>query len=174
MSSAIVDTVTGQYLSFILDKEIYAIDISQVREVLDIAKITHVPRMPEFMKGVINLRGGVVPVVDLRVKFDMHIMDDTVNTCIVIIEIPIDGELTLIGAIADSVQEVIDIEPEDVEPAPKIGTRLNTEFIQGMSKKGDDFVILLDINRVFSMDELSNVQSAESLDPTMLDEEGDE
>lgn len=169
-----IDTATGQYLSFILDKEIYAIDISQVREVLDIAKITHVPRMPEFMKGVINLRGGVVPVVDLRVKFDMHIMEDTVNTCIVIIEIPIDGEQTLLGAIADSVQEVINIEPEEVEPAPKIGTRLNTEFIHGMAKKNDDFVILLDINKVFSVTELTNVQAAESVDPSMLNEEGDE
>lgn len=158
-----VSTITesGQYLSFILDKEIYAIDITQVREVLDLTKVTHVPRMPEFMKGVINLRGGVVPVVDLRCKFGMHVMEDTVNTCIVIIEVPIDGELTLLGAIADSVKEVITIEPEEIEPAPKLGTRLHTEFIKGMSKREDDFIILLDIDRVFSMEELSSVQGVQ-------------
>lgn len=156
-------TDVGQYLSFILDNEIYAIDIAQVREVLDLARVTHVPRMPEFMKGVINLRGGVVPVVDLRIKFGMHIMEDTVNTCIVIIEVPIDGEMTLLGAIADSVKEVITIEPEEIEPAPKLGTRLHTEFIKGMSKREDDFIILLDINRVFSMEELSHVQGAHDL-----------
>lgn len=155
--STIADS--GQYLSFILDKEVYAIDIAQVREVLDLSKVTNVPRMPDFMKGVINLRGGVVPVVDLRIKFGMNIMEDTVDTCIVIIEVPIDGELTLLGAIADSVKEVITIEAEEIEPAPKLGTRLNTEFIKGMSKRDDDFIILLDINRVFSMEELSHVQS---------------
>ncbi len=155
-------TETSQYLSFILDHEIYALDIKQVREVLDLAKITHVPRMPEFMKGVINLRGGVVPVVDLRVKFGMQLVDDTVNTCIIIIEVPIDGELTLLGAIADSVKEVITIEATEVEPAPKLGARLNTNFIRGISKRDDDFVILLDINRVFSLEELSSVTGIQS------------
>lgn len=163
---------TGQFLSFILDNEIYAIDITQVREVLDLTKVTHVPRMPEFMKGVINLRGGVVPVVDLRIKFGMNVMEDTVNTCIVIIEVPIDGELTLLGAIADSVKEVITIEPSEIEPAPKLGTRLNTEFIKGMSKREDDFIILLDIDRVFSMEELSHVQGAHDMG-SMLETEAE-
>ncbi len=153
----------GQYLTFTLDAEIYAIKISQVREVLDMTKITKVPRMPEFMRGVINLRGGVVPVVDLRRKFGIGVGEDTVDTCIIILEISVDEDTTIIGAIADSVQEVITFEEEDIEAAPKIGTRLHTEFIRGMSKRDDEFIILLDIARVFSVDELEVVQSAEAM-----------
>ncbi len=160
-----VETITeaGQYLTFTLDAEIYAIRITQVREVLDLAKITKVPRMPEFMRGVINLRGGVVPVIDLRLKFNIGIGEDTVDTCIIILEISIDDEVAIIGAIADSVKEVITLEPDQIEPAPKIGTRLQTDFISGMSKKDEEFIILLDITRVFSIEELEKVQSADSL-----------
>ena len=149
---------TGQFLTFKLDEEIYALDITQVREVLDYTDITRVPKMPEFMRGVINLRGGVVPVIDLRLKFELNITENTVDTCIVIMEITLDNETTLIGALADSVQEVISLDSEQIEPPPKIGTRLNTEFIKGMGKKNDDFIILLDIDKVFSSEELSLVQ----------------
>lgn len=149
---------TSQYLTFALDNEIYAIEISQVREVLDISKITRVPRMPTFMRGVINLRGSVVPVVDLRKKFEIGIAEDTVDTCIIIMELIIDGETAIIGAISDSVKEVITLEPDQIEPAPKIGTRLHTDFIKGMTKKDDEFIIMLDINKVFSAKELEIVQ----------------
>jgi purine-binding chemotaxis protein CheW len=144
---------TNKYLSFKLDNEIYAFDISQVREVLDYTEITKVPKMPAFVKGIINLRGGVVPVVDLRIKFDLPSSENTVNRCIIIMDITIDNEKTLIGALADSVQEVMTIEPDFIEPPPKIGTRLNTEFIRGMGKKNDKFIIIIDIDKVFSRGE---------------------
>jgi purine-binding chemotaxis protein CheW len=151
----------GQYLTFVLDEEMYALDINKVREVLDLGTITKVPRMPDFMRGVINLRGGVVPVVDLRMKFGLGATEKTVNTCIIIIEIGIDGENTLCGVLADSVNEVLDIEDDRIEPPPKIGTRLRTEFISGMGKKNDQFIIILDIDRVFSGEEMAKVRDSD-------------
>ncbi len=159
-----------QYLTFKLDEEIYALDINQVREVLDFTEVTKVPKMPDFLRGVINLRGGVVPVVDLRLKFGMRMTERTVDTCIIIMEITLDQEATLLGAMADSVQEVLTLEPEQVEPAPKIGTRLKTEFIKGMGKKNEEFIIILDIDRVFSTEELSTVQTTESAPADTSDE----
>ncbi len=153
-------TETTQYLTFKLEGEIFALDISKVREVLDFTTVTKVPKTPAFMRGVINLRGNVVPVVDMRLKFGMSKTEKTVNTCIVIAEISIEGETALLGALADSVQEVVDFEPEQIEPAPRIGTKLRTEFIKGMGKRNDDFVILLDIDKVFTSEELSMVQGS--------------
>jgi purine-binding chemotaxis protein CheW len=152
---------TSQYLTFMLDQETYALDITQVREVLDFSEITKVPRMPEFMRGVINLRGGVVPVVDLRLKFGMSRTEKTVNTCVIIIDLVVQGETTLLGALADTVQEVMTIEPDQISPPPRIGTRLNTEFIRGMGKKNDDFVIIIDIDKVFSLAEVASLQTSE-------------
>jgi len=148
-----------QFLTFRLDSEVFAIDISKVREVLDFTTITKVPRMPDFMRGVINLRGSVVPVVDLRLKFGLPKTEKTLNTCIIIVEAAVDDETTILGALADSVQEVMDLEPENIEPAPKIGVRLNTEFIKGMGKREGKFIILLDIDKVFSTGELALVQT---------------
>ncbi|MBU1168777.1 MAG: chemotaxis protein CheW [Proteobacteria bacterium] len=146
---------TSQYLTFTLDEEVYALDIKQVREVLDFTEITKVPRMPGFMRGVINLRGGVVPVVDLRLKFGLTKTEKKVDTCIIIMELTLDGETTRIGALADSVREVLNLEPDQIEPAPKLGMRLKTDFIKGMGKKNDEFIIILDIDKIFSSDELS-------------------
>ncbi|HOJ13131.1 MAG TPA: chemotaxis protein CheW [Deltaproteobacteria bacterium] len=148
-------TETRQYLSFKLDNEEYALDISKVREVLDMTRITRVPQAPAFMKGVINLRGSVVPVVDLNKKFGIKDTESTVNTRIIIGEVAVDGEDTVLGVLADSVHEVMEMEPENIEPAPKIGMRLNTDFIKGMGKKDDEFIMILDIDRVFSAEELS-------------------
>jgi len=150
-----------QYLTFKLADEVFALDITKVREVLDYTTITKVPRTPEFMRGVINLRGSVVPVVDLRLKFGMTETEKTVNTCIIITEVSVDGEPTILGALADSVQEVVDLGPDQIEPAPKIGVKLKTEFITGMGKQHDKFIIILDIDKVFSTSELALVQSAE-------------
>jgi purine-binding chemotaxis protein CheW len=152
---------TTQYLTFKLDEEIFALDIAKVREVLDYTTVTKVPRTPEFMRGVINLRGSVVPVVDMRLKFGMTKTDKTVNTCIIIVEITLAGETVVLGALADAVHEVIELEPGQIEPAPKIGTRLKTDFIRGMGKRVEHFIIILDIDRVFSSDELSLVQEVE-------------
>src|SRR3990172_5406004 len=167
--SASAITETTQYLTYKLGDEVFALDISKVREVLDYTPITKVPRTPEFMRGVINLRGSVVPVVDLRLKLGMTKTEKTVNTCIIITEVLVDNETTVLGALADSVQEVVDLEPGQIEPAPQIGTRLNTEFIRGMGKQNNRFIIILDINRVFSADELALVQGDQ---PASSGEEG--
>ncbi|SPF41707.1 Scaffold protein CheW associated with MCPs of class 34H [Syntrophobacter sp. SbD1] len=148
-------TETGQYLTFKLEDEVFALDIGKVREVLDFTLIAKVPQTPDFMLGVLNLRGNVVPVVDMRLKFAMTRTETTVNTCIIIVEIEIDGENTVLGALVDSVQEVMDLEPDQIEPAPRIGTRLNTKFIKGMGKRDNHFIIILDIDKVFSSDELA-------------------
>ena len=154
--SPILDTT--QYLTFKLEREVFALEISKVREVLDYTAITKVPQTPDFMLGVINLRGSAVPVVDMRVKFGMSATETTVNTCIVIVEIDLDGETTVLGALADSVQEVIDLEADQIEPPPRIGTRLKTKFIKGMGKRDSTFIIILDIDKIFSLDELAIAQ----------------
>ena len=152
-----------QYLTFKLSEEIFGVDVAQVREILDYIKITKVPQTPDFMCGVINLRGSVVPVVDMRLKFGMEKTETTVNTCIVVVEVNLEGENTILGALVDSVQEVFELGPLEIEPAPRIGTKLKTDFIKGMGKRDDKFIILLDIDKVFSSEELSIVQQSQNL-----------
>jgi purine-binding chemotaxis protein CheW len=154
-------TETSQYLTFKLEDEVFALDIGKVREVLDFTAVTKVPQTPDFMLGVINLRGSVVPVVDMRLKFGMTRTETTVNTCFIIVEIEIDGETTILGALVDSVQEVMDLDPDQIEPPPRIGTRLKTRFIKGMGKRDNQFIIILDIDKVFSADELAMVREME-------------
>ena len=146
---------TSQYLAFKLENEVFAFDISKVREVLEFDSVTKVPQTPDMMKGVINLRGSVVPVVDMRTKFGMGKIVKTVNTVVIIIEIMLDDESTMIGALVDSVKEVMDLDSEHIEPPPSIGTLLKTEYIRGMGKQDDQFIIILDIEKIFSSDELS-------------------
>ena len=153
---------TNQYLTFTLGDENFALEITAVREVLDLVNITKIPRTPDYMKGVINLRGNVVPIIDLRLNLGMEAAERTVDTCIIIAEIDLGGEMLQIGALADSVQEVVDIDPGNIEPAPKIGTSLNTEFIKGMGKRDEEFVIILDINRVLTVKELSALKELSS------------
>ena len=155
-------TETTQFLTFKLADEVFALDITKVREVLDFTTVTKVPQTPEFMRGVINLRGSVVPVVDLRLKFGMTRTESSVNTCIIITEVTVDGDTTILGALADSVQEVLDLEPGSIAPPPRIGTKLKTEFIKGMGKRDDRFIIILDIDKVFSSDELAMVNQEET------------
>jgi purine-binding chemotaxis protein CheW len=155
---------SNQYLTFKLGEEVFALEIVKVREVLDFSRVTKVPQTPPFMRGVINLRGSVVPVVDMNLKFGMPATEKTVNTCIVIAEIEVDGETTVVGALADSVQEVLDLEPGQIEPAPKIGTRLNTDFIKGMGRQDDEFLIILDIDKVFSAEEITMIDAASTSD----------
>jgi purine-binding chemotaxis protein CheW len=147
-----------QYLTFVLDEEIFAIDVSRIREILEITSITKVPQVPVFMRGVINLRGCVVPVIDLRLKFNMKETAQTVNTCIIVVEVNMDGENIVLGALADSVQEVIEMDSAQIESAPHIGSHLKTEFIRGMGKHDGRFVMILDIDKVFSSTELAAVQ----------------
>ena len=154
-------TETRQYLTFNLGEESFALDVSHVREILEFTTTTKVPKTPDYMRGVINLRGSVIPVLDMRLKFGMSVTEKTVNTCIIVVEVSFEGEDTIIGALVDSVQEVFELEPDQIEPAPKIGTQLKTEFIKGMGKRDDRFIIMLDIDKVFSSEEISMAEGME-------------
>jgi len=148
----------GQYLSFKLGDELFAIEVLQTREILDYRGATKVPRTPEYMLGVINLRGAVVPVIDLRRKLGIASRETTRDTCIVVIEVAVDNELLTVGVVTDSVQEVLELSTEEIEPVPRIGSGLNIDFIRGMGRKKDAFVILLDANRVFCSEEITLLQ----------------
>lgn len=152
-------TETVQYLTFKLADETFALDVSKVREILEQTNITKVPKTPDFMRGVINLRGSVVPVIDMRLKFGMSATERTVNTCIIVVEVQLEDETVILGALADSVQEVIEMEPEQIEPAPHVGTRLNTDFIKGMGKVDNQFIMILDIDRIFSDEDIEAVKA---------------
>lgn len=161
-------TETRQYLTFRLGGEVFALDVAKVREVLDLSAITKIPQTPEFMRGVINLRGSVVPVADLRLCFGMERGEDTKNSCIIVVEVRLGADPAVIGALADSVEEVLDLEPDQIEPAPRIGTQVRTDFILGMGKREAQFLILLDIDRVFSEDQIGQMQSAEGVEEAVL------
>lgn len=149
-----------EYLTFKLDGDEFAVDVLKTREIVDLRAVTKVPQCPAFMLGVINLRGSVVPVIDLRLKFGMEKAEATQSTSIVVMDVQLGGETVVVGARVDSVEEVLELNDSQIEPAPRIGTRLNTEFIKGMGKQDDQFLIILDIDRVFSTDELVLVQGA--------------
>ncbi|HEX2865839.1 MAG TPA: chemotaxis protein CheW [Ignavibacteriales bacterium] len=143
-----------QYLTFRLGEETFAVDVSEVREIIDDVSLTKIPQTPDYFSGVINLRGNVLPVINLRTKFGMPFTETTKDTCIVVMEAKIEGTPISLGALVDSVLEVFELEDKDVEPAPKLGSKLNTDFIKGIGKKDQKFLIILDINKVFSSDEL--------------------
>lgn len=153
-------TETGQYMTFKLGNEIFAISVAQVREVLEITQITRVPTAPPYMRGVVNVRGQATPVVDLRLKFGLPPAPDTVHTRIIVMELELDGEATVLGGVADSVHEVIELEAGAINPPPRIAMRWRTEFIQGMGKRGEEFIIILDANAVFSSEEMAAVDEA--------------
>lgn len=152
------------YLTFTLDQELFAVDVAKVREVLDYTVITKIPRTPEYMRGVINLRGSVVPVIDLRLKFGMSKTENKIDTCVIVLEIHLDEETIILGALADSVQEVFELEPDQIDPAPRFGTRFKTDFLKGMGKRDEKFIMILDIDKVFSTEELLIVQEVEKSD----------
>jgi purine-binding chemotaxis protein CheW len=143
----------GKFLTFILGKEIYGFEILKVREIIGLMDITTVPQTPEYMKGVINLRGKVIPVIDLRLKFSMQEEEHTQETCVIVVEV----ENTSIGIIVDSVSEVSDISGGEIEEAPSFGQGIDTSFIMGLGKVKDKIIILLDIETVLSSEELEMV-----------------
>lgn len=161
-------TKTRQYLTFTLGDEHFALDVANVREILEFTGVTKVPQTPEFMRGVINLRGSVVPVMDMRLKFGMSITEKAVDTCVIVTEVSLEGETTVLGALVDSVQEVFELEPEQIEPAPRIGTKLRTEFIRGMGKRDEQFIIILDVDKVFSSEELAILSQTENAKEKMV------
>lgn len=146
------DPSVTSYITFKLGDELFAIDVARVREVLDLSEITRVPTAPPYMRGVVNVRGSAVPVVDLRLKFGLPPGDDTVNTRIVVLELELDGEPTVVGGLADSVHEVLELEKGQIREPPRIAMRWRADMIEGLGKKGDQFIIVLDIARVFAND----------------------
>ena len=145
----------SQYLTFLLDGEMYAIGILAIKEIIEFDKLTTVPMMPRFVRGVINLRGAVVPVMDLLARFGKPPSPVTKRSCIVIVEVANDEERQVIGVAVDAVNEVLDIAPADIEPPPAFGARIRSDFIHGMGKVKGKFVILLDLDHALSMDELA-------------------
>jgi len=150
----------GKYLTFTLANEEYGIGILKIKEIIGMMSITTVPQTPEFVKGVINLRGKVIPVVDLRLRFGMEEIDYTERTCIVVVEIAAQSGTVMIGIVVDSVSEVLNIKGEDIEETPTFGTRLNTDYILGMAKIEGGVKILLDIDRVLNADEIHLLEKA--------------
>ncbi len=150
-----------QFLTFILNSDVYGISILNIKEIIDYGNVTRVPLMPEFIAGVINLRGSVVPVVDLALRFSMQASERTKRSSIVILEIKDEEQKIEIGVTVDVVNDVRDILSSEIEPAPMFGTKIRTDFISGMGKLGDELLVLLDVDNVLSIAELSAIENTE-------------
>ncbi|MCX7982160.1 MAG: chemotaxis protein CheW [Syntrophales bacterium] len=150
----------GKYLTFTLDREEYGIGITKVKEIIGMIPITPVPQTPHFVKGVINLRGKVIPVIDLRLKFGLEPMEYNERTCIIVVEISGGGKKIPMGIVVDSVSEVLNIKGNDIEDTPNFGSRLETNYILGMAKTGEGVKILLDIDKVLTSEEFAAVEAA--------------
>lgn len=159
-----------QYVTFSLGDELFGVEVTRAREILSITPVTKVPQTPDYLLGVINLRGQVVPVVDMRLKLGLPVSEETEDTCVIVVEVQVDGESIIVGALADAVREVLEIRSDHIEPAPRLGTRLKTDFITGMGKVDEQFLILLNIDRVFSTEELAIVQDAGQVSAAEVDE----
>lgn len=141
-------------LSFRLGEEVFAIDVSKVINILEMSHITRIPKAPEYMKGVINLRGTVLPVIDLRTRFGLPEKEATVDTSIIVLSIDLTGEPVLIGTLVDAVKEVLELKTNEIAPSPAIGAKYNSGFIEGMWRTEEKFIMILDIDKVFSTDEV--------------------
>lgn len=151
------ETQIDQYLTFMLGGEVFAIGILSIKEIIEYSSLTEVPMMPACIRGVINLRGAVVPVIDIAVRFGRGAAPVTKRTCIVIIEVTANGERQDVGVIVDAVNEVLEIPIADIEPPPTFGAQIRTDFMRGMGKVNQKFVILLDVNHVLKLDELAGL-----------------
>jgi len=156
----------GKYLTFALGSEEYGLEILKVREIIGYMDITAIPQMPGHIKGVINLRGQVIPVIDLRAKFGMETAKVTEETCIIVVEIHQNGRKYSTGIVVDHVQEVLDIDGDNIEEAPQFGSSVNTHFILGMGKVGETVKILLDIDKVLVADDLSSIGDSQTVPET--------
>jgi purine-binding chemotaxis protein CheW len=148
-------TIINSYLTFKLGDEIFGANVAKVLNILEMTKITKVPKAPPYMKGVINLRGSVLPLIDTKVKFDLGETIYTPNTCILVLDIELGGEPIHVGALVDAVQEVIEMDSSQIQPPPSIGSKYKSEFIEGMAKINDEFIMLLNMDLIFSTSELS-------------------
>jgi len=149
----------GKYLTFTLANEDYGLEILKVREIIGMMDITHVPQTPEYVKGVINLRGRVIPVIDLRLKFGLEAAEYGERTCIIVVEVQTHTAAVQMGVVVDSVSEVLNINGEDIEPPPSFGSRLKTQYILGIAKAKGTIKILLDIDRVLTSEEISGLET---------------
>ncbi len=148
----------NSYLSFKLDKEEFALHVSKVLNILEMTRITEVPKAPYYMKGVINLRGMVLPVIDTRIKFGLTETVYTEKTCIVVMELQLDNEKVYVGALVDEVVAVLELEQNQIQSPPTIGSKYRSEFIYGMAKHDESFIMLLDMEKAFSEDELTELK----------------
>jgi purine-binding chemotaxis protein CheW len=165
---------TNSYLTFKLGKEEFGAHVSQVLNILEMTKVTEVPKSPNYMKGVINLRGMVLPVIDTRIKFGMPETEYTTNTCIVVMDLDLADDTIHIGAIVDEVVSVIEIEENQIEPPPSIGSKYKSEFIYGMARVEDNFIMLIDMQKLISVDELSEITDKTGIETEKADVSGDE
>lgn len=156
-SALTVQEQVGQYLTFLVDKESFAINILDVKEIIEIANITHVPLTPDYIHGVINLRGNVVPVIDLSARLKHRCAEVSKRSCIVLVEVEVADGSQLIGMLVDEVREILEIPQVNIQPAPDFGTDIRTDFIQAMARVDEKFIILLAINKVLSLEELSQL-----------------
>lgn len=148
-------SLAGHYITFKLGDELFAINVFQVREILDLMPITKVPTAPEHLRGVVNVRGKAIPVVDLRRRFGLPPVADTVHTRIVVLELELDGAPCTVGGQADSVHNVIELDATQIEPPPSLASRWRAELVRGMARRGEDFIMILDVDRIFSMEDLT-------------------
>jgi purine-binding chemotaxis protein CheW len=158
--AAVSQQEEGQYLTFLIGGEMFAISILGIKEIIEYGSLTTVPMMPDFIRGVINLRGAVVPVVDLSARFGRTASEVTRRSCIVILEVEASGEKQDVGVVVDSVSEVLEIPVAEIEPAPSFGARIRADFISGMGKVDGKFVIILNAERVLSVDEMAMLSRA--------------
>lgn len=152
-------SLAGHYITFKLGDELFAINVFQVREILDLMPITKVPTAPEHLRGVVNVRGKAIPVVDLRRRFGLPPVADTVHTRIVVLELDLDGAPCTVGGQADSVHNVIELDANEIEPPPSLASRWRAELVRGMARRGDDFIMILDVDRIFSMEDLTQASA---------------
>ena len=152
--------VFESYLSFNLGDEIFAVSVKKVLEVLEMQYITKVPRTPDFIRGVINFRGEILPVFDSRMKFNLSVSQDTGRTVIIVFELKVNDKAWLIGAIADGVRDVLEISKDQIRPIPELGSKYNTDFLLGMIRSDVGFLMVLDIDKVFSVDELTLISNS--------------
>ena len=145
------DKKLDSYLSFKLGNETFAANVGKVLNILEMTKITKVPKAPEYMKGVINLRGTVLPLIDTRIKFGLEETEFTNNTCILVLDVNVEGESVHVGALVDSVQEVLEINENEVGAPPSIGNKYRSEFIEGVARVNDEFIMLLDMDLIFDV-----------------------
>ena len=148
----------GKYLTFILENEYYGIEILTVQEIIGMMQVTRVPRTPEYVRGVINLRGKVIPLIDLRIKFGLQTCEDTKKTCIIVLQITRNGKKTILGIVVDEVSEVSNITGDNIQPPPDVGMSIDTSVIMGLGKIDERVIMLLDVDKIFTMEEIIAIQ----------------